>query len=139
MSAPSSRERVLRIALRVYPPSFRARFEDELLQVCLEDLRAAGSAGSGRSPARTLLATLVDLARSGIGERIVGSGSVAPGPLARTLGLIGLVGGLLLVSAFVSFIPGAFNTTRLILFEFFVRFVRGEGRPFRALVPPSAT
>jgi V/A-type H+-transporting ATPase subunit I len=31
------------------------------------------------------------------------------------------------------------QTTRLILFEFFVRFVRAEGRPFRALLPPSAT
>ncbi len=30
------------------------------------------------------------------------------------------------------------QTTRLILFEFFVRFVRAEGRPFRALIPPSA-
>ncbi len=30
------------------------------------------------------------------------------------------------------------QTTRLILFEFFVRFVRAEGRPFRALMPPSA-
>lgn len=33
----------------------------------------------------------------------------------------------------------AIQTTRLILFEFFVRFVRAEGRPFRALHPPSAT
>jgi V/A-type H+-transporting ATPase subunit I len=33
----------------------------------------------------------------------------------------------------------AIQTTRLILFEFFVRFVRAAGRPFRALVPPSAT
>lgn len=31
------------------------------------------------------------------------------------------------------------QTTRLVLFEFFVRFVRAEGRPFRALIPPSAT
>jgi len=30
------------------------------------------------------------------------------------------------------------QTTRLILFEFFLRFVRAEGRPFRALAPPSA-
>lgn len=30
------------------------------------------------------------------------------------------------------------QTSRLILFEFFVRFVRAEGRPFRALAPPSA-
>lgn len=33
----------------------------------------------------------------------------------------------------------AIQTTRLILFEFFVRFVRAAGRPFRALLPPSAT
>lgn len=30
------------------------------------------------------------------------------------------------------------QTSRLILFEFFVRFVRAEGRPFSALAPPSA-
>ncbi|MGA9333913.1 MAG: hypothetical protein WBV39_06515 [Rudaea sp.] len=28
------------------------------------------------------------------------------------------------------------QTTRLVLFEFFIRFVRGEGRPFRPLPPP---
>jgi V/A-type H+-transporting ATPase subunit I len=28
------------------------------------------------------------------------------------------------------------QTSRLVLFEFFIRFLRGEGRPFRPLPPP---
>jgi len=28
------------------------------------------------------------------------------------------------------------QTTRLVLFEFFIRFLRGEGRPFKPLPPP---
>ena len=28
------------------------------------------------------------------------------------------------------------QTTRLVLFEFFMRFLHGEGRPFRPLPPP---
>ena len=30
------------------------------------------------------------------------------------------------------------QTTRLVLFEFFIRFLRGEGRVFRPLAPPSS-
>jgi len=33
----------------------------------------------------------------------------------------------------------AIQTTRLVLFEFFLRFLRGEGRPFRPLPAPPAT
>jgi vacuolar-type H+-ATPase subunit I/STV1 len=28
------------------------------------------------------------------------------------------------------------QTTRLVLFELFARFLRGEGRPFHPLIPP---
>jgi V/A-type H+-transporting ATPase subunit I len=31
------------------------------------------------------------------------------------------------------------QTTRLILFEFFIRFLRGSGRMFRPLAAPAAT
>jgi V/A-type H+-transporting ATPase subunit I len=31
------------------------------------------------------------------------------------------------------------QTTRLVLFEFFIRFMRGTGRPFRPIAPPSLT
>ena len=31
------------------------------------------------------------------------------------------------------------QTTRLVLFEFFVRFLHAEGRPFRPLKPPGPT
>jgi V/A-type H+-transporting ATPase subunit I len=30
------------------------------------------------------------------------------------------------------------QTTRLVLFEFFVRFLRAEGRPFKPMTPPDS-
>ena len=62
--------------------------------------------------------------------------------LAHSAGGFGELLVLLLGNAVIVVLEGmvvSVQTTRLILFEFFVRFVRAEGRPFRALMPPSAT
>ncbi len=44
--------------------------------------------------------------------------------------------GNVLILALEGLVVGV-QTTRLLLFEFFIRFVRGEGRPFRPLPPPA--
>ena len=62
--------------------------------------------------------------------------------LAASAGGFGEMLILLLGNAVIVVLEGmvvSVQTTRLILFEFFVRFVRAEGRPFRALTPPSAS
>ena len=46
-----------------------------------------------------------------------------------------LVFGNALIIALEGLVAGI-QTTRLVLFEFFVRFLRAEGRPFRPILPP---
>ena len=48
---------------------------------------------------------------------------------------VALALGNLLILALEGLVVGI-QTTRLVLFEFFIRFLRGEGRPFRPLPPP---
>lgn len=67
--------------------------------------------------------------------------SLAVMALAHSVGwlpgrLVLLVAGNLLILSLEGLVVGV-QTTRLLLFEFFVRFVRGEGRLFRPLAPPS--
>jgi hypothetical protein len=113
----TGRERAFRFVLRLYPAAFRARYGDELIGLCMDELRDATSPGARRGPARTLLANLIDVGWSGLVERVSNSGDPAPTPVMRVLGLLGIAGGLILVSAFVFFIPGTFNVARLVLFN----------------------
>jgi hypothetical protein len=113
----TGRERAFRLVLRLYPAAFRARYGDELLQLCADELRDARECGSRRGPVATLLTTLADVAWNGLLERASNGGAPAPTPAIRALGLVGIAGGLILVSAFVFFIPGTFNVARLVLFN----------------------
>jgi V/A-type H+-transporting ATPase subunit I len=47
-----------------------------------------------------------------------------------------LIGNVLIIA--LEGLVVSIQTTRLLLFEFFVRFLRGEGRPFRPLSAPPA-
>ncbi|MDJ0893080.1 MAG: ATPase, partial [Gammaproteobacteria bacterium] len=51
-------------------------------------------------------------------------------------GLVLLLGNLLVI--LLEALVVSVQTTRLVLFEFFMRFLRAEGRPFRPLRPPPA-
>jgi V/A-type H+-transporting ATPase subunit I len=68
--------------------------------------------------------------------------SVAVTGVAEASGAIGywivLVLGNLLILVLEGLVVGI-QTTRLLLFEFFVRFLEGTGRAFRPLPPPLAT
>jgi len=72
------------------------------------------------------------LAHAGLSAAVVGVGEAtgsAPGYW------VALALGNVLILALEGLVVGI-QTTRLVLFEFFIRFLRGEGRPFRPLPPP---
>jgi hypothetical protein len=122
-------ERVYRGLLHLYPPGFRARFGDEMVQLFGDQLRRARATGPPAAVAGTWLRAITDLAVTATSERIrrdrtVGhSLTVSPSNSSRLLGLIGIVGGfVLLLPAFLPVLipfdlsPDLFNL-RLAMFN----------------------
>ncbi len=117
-------ERVYRWLLRLYPATFRERFSDELVQLFGDQLRdARASAGRSGAAARTWIRTLADLGVTAASEHARRSRTVAhslaatPSPVSRALGLAGIVGGVVLLAAFVIQIAPELNIIRLVLFN----------------------
>jgi V/A-type H+-transporting ATPase subunit I len=73
------------------------------------------------------------LAHAGLSSAILTLSHSTSGPAAR-VGL--LIAGNLVIVALEGLVV-SIQTTRLVLFEFFARFLRGEGRVYRPLTPPS--
>jgi V/A-type H+-transporting ATPase subunit I len=113
----------------------------------------AGSAVVARSPmgAARALAELVEtglqlvvntvsfarvgafaLAHAGLSAAVVGVGEATGSAIGLS---VALAFGNVLILALEGLVVGI-QTTRLVLFEFFIRFLRGEGRPFKPLPPP---
>jgi hypothetical protein len=120
-SAGGSHERVYRRLLWLYPDGFRARFGDEMVQVFGDQLREARDRGS--SVTATWFRGLLDLASTAATQRLAALGASGPpaskpppGPV-RLLGLVGVLGGAVLIAAFlpIAFSHEAFNL-RLVLF-----------------------
>ncbi len=74
------------------------------------------------------------LAHAGLSLAVMSLVEATDGGVAA--GLIFILGNVLIMA--LEGLVVSIQTTRLILFEFFVRFVRGEGRPFRPLGPPTS-
>ena len=75
------------------------------------------------------------LAHAGLSSAVVGIAEAT----GSTIGFwVSIALGNVLILALEGMVVGI-QTTRLVLFEFFIRFLRGEGRAFRPLPPPSAT
>jgi V/A-type H+-transporting ATPase subunit I len=75
------------------------------------------------------------LAHAGLSSAIVALMDAAPSAL--TAGLVLLVGNLVVIV--LEGLVVSIQTTRLVLFEFFTRFLQGQGRVFRPLQrPPSS-
>ena len=72
------------------------------------------------------------LAHAGLSQAVITLAGLAGGGAA---GLLILAVGNMLILLLEGLVVSV-QTTRLILFEFFVRFLRGEGRPLRRLPPP---
>ena len=120
----ASHERAYRGLLRLYPAEFRARFGDEMVQLFSDQLRDART-GRGRSGLTdTWLRTLGDLAITAASEHVRRDRSVAhslaqpPTIATRGLGLLGILGGVVLVLAFIPNVPWIweFVAIRLVLF-----------------------
>jgi V/A-type H+-transporting ATPase subunit I len=75
------------------------------------------------------------LAHAGLAAAVVGLAAAAPGAVGRVAALIL---GNLLILVLEGLVVGI-QTTRLVLFEFFVRFLKAEGRPFHPLPEPTAS
>ena len=71
------------------------------------------------------------LAHAGLGAAIIALADAAGGAAAILVMIVGNIVVIALEGLVVSI-----QTTRLVLFEFFIRFLRGEGRPFHPLAAP---
>ena len=119
-------ERLYAGLLRAYPAPFRARYAEEMVLLFGDQLRDARAARGSGGITTTWFRTLVDLASSAVGEHLrkdrtmaTSLATFAPTRSMRWLGLVGLVGGVLLLWAFISFNPfetRAANMVRLITF-----------------------
>ena len=72
------------------------------------------------------------LAHAGLSVAMVGVAD-APASLAGSI-LVMVVGNLIIIG--LEGLVVGIQTTRLVLFEFFVRFLHAEGRPFKPIKPP---
>lgn len=119
----SGHERVYRGLVRLYPAEFRARFADEMVQLFSDQLRDARTGGAQAGAARTWLRTLGDLAVTAASEHarrdrtVAHSLSASPSTSSRVLGLVGILGGAVLLAAFLVDIAPDFNVLRIVLFN----------------------
>jgi hypothetical protein len=116
-------ERVYGWLLRFYPAEFRARFAGDMVQLFRDQLRDARTGASPAGPARTWLRTLPDLVMTAASEHARRDRTVAhslattsPSTASRVLGLVGILGGAVLLAAFLFEISPELNAVRIYLF-----------------------
>jgi V/A-type H+-transporting ATPase subunit I len=107
------------------------------------ELRAVGAAlGELAETTLQLLVNTVSFARVGaFALAHAGLSAAVVGLAESTGGRIGFVAMLVLGNVLILVLEGmvvGIQTTRLVLFEFFIRFLRADGRPFRPLPDPAA-
>ncbi|MEO8462791.1 MAG: hypothetical protein ABI555_06235, partial [Chloroflexota bacterium] len=117
--------RVYRAMLGLYPTPFRRRYGDEMLQLLSDQLRDAGRPGARPGTVGTWFRSLGDLWISAMSERVRGDRGAGhslgepPSAAMKALGLVGILGGGLLVAAFIPNLPWTadlFNL-RLVMFN----------------------
>jgi hypothetical protein len=116
-------ERVYAWLLRFYPAEFRARFAGDMVQLFRDQMRDARTGASAAGPARTWLRTLPDLVMTAASEHARRDRTVAhslattsPSTASRVLGLAGILGGAVLLAAFLFEISPELNAVRIYLF-----------------------
>ena len=115
-------KRLYRSLLRAYPAEYRSAYGQQMVQLFGDQLRDEGSL-------QTWLRTAADLPRSAASERVrrnrtvAQTLTVAPTPVSRILGVLGVVGGVVLLSGFltifiqVPFFTADYFNLRLVLFN----------------------
>ena len=125
MTSGSIAERVYRALLGLYPGAFRNRFGDEMVQLFADQLRDARRPQARAATVRTWIRTLADLALTAVSEHahqdrlVAQSLAEPPSRLGRLLGAVGVLGGGILIAAFVPLVPwnGDLFNLRLVLFN----------------------
>lgn len=119
MPPASGHERVYRGLLRLYPTEFRTRFGDEMVQLFGDQLRDARAGGAPVGTAWTLMRTLGDLAVTAASEHarrdrtVAHSLAAAPTTASRLLGLVGILGGAVLLAAFLADLSPELDAVRI--------------------------
>jgi hypothetical protein len=107
MDRLGSSERLYRALVGLYPSAFRLRFADEMVQLFGDRLRDARAARAPFGVAMVWFRGLGDLVVTATSEHVRGSRGVGdsiggpPTGLARLLGVVGVLGGLGILAAFV--------------------------------------
>lgn len=119
-------ERVYAGLLRAYPQAFRTRYAEEMVLLFGDQLRDAKVAKGAGGAATTWFRTLIDLASSAVGEHLRKDRSMAqslatfePTRTMKVLGAFAIVGGAVLLLAFLTWTPFAnatINAVRLLVF-----------------------
>jgi hypothetical protein len=123
--AEASPARIYRRLLALYPPEFRARYADEMVQLFGDQLRDARAGRVPGGSTRTWLRALRDLTVTAAAERarrdrtVAHSLAASPSISTRLLGILGILGGLVLVAAFLPSLPwnNELFQLRLVLFN----------------------
>jgi len=116
-------ERVYRALVGLYPSAFRMRFADEMVQLFGDQLRDARSSNRPLGLTMTWFRILGDLVVTAASEHIRGEGGVGrslerpPSPATRMLAFAGILGGVVLVAAFVIDVAPDLNHVRIVLFN----------------------
>lgn len=116
-------ERFYRSLLRIYPADYRASYGDDMVQLFGDQLRDARNGRSTASSIRVWARALGDLATTAASEHVrrnrtvAQSLVVAPTPVSRILGVLGVIGGAVLLAAFVVEISPDVMNLRLVLFN----------------------
>jgi hypothetical protein len=116
--------RIYRRLLVLYPAAFRARYGDEMVQLFGDQWRDAQHGDGSGGTARTWLRTIRDLIVTAAAEHLTGGRdrtqrTMPPSASSRLLGIFGIVGGLVLVAAFLPDLPWTREVfqLRLVLFN----------------------
>jgi hypothetical protein len=115
MTAPArGHQRIYRSLLRLYPADYRRAHGEQMVQLFGDQVREDGR--------RAWLAAPVDVITTAASEHlrrnrtVAHSLTLAPTPVTRLLGVLGLLGGASLLAAFIVDIPADANYVRLFVF-----------------------